>query len=116
VLVENRNGLIGAAMVTTADGYAEREAALLMLEAQRKGRRQRITLGADKAYDSKDFVDAARKLNVTLHVTKNDHKRRSNLDRRTTRHVGYAIDLLRFFTRCNSSTRFLYLVLLHVIS
>jgi hypothetical protein len=58
-LVENRNGLIAAAMVTTADGYAEREAALLMLETQRKGRRRRITLGADKAYDSKDFVDAA---------------------------------------------------------
>jgi hypothetical protein len=57
--VENRNGLIAAAMVTTADGYAEREAALLMLETQRKGRRRRITLGADKAYDSKDFVDAA---------------------------------------------------------
>jgi hypothetical protein len=59
-------------MATTADGYAEREAALLMLEAQRKGRRRRITLGADKAYDSKDFVDAARKLNVSLHVTKHD--------------------------------------------
>jgi transposase len=94
-LVENRNGLIAAAMATTADGYAEREAALLMLETQRKGRRRRIALGADKAYDSRDFVDAARKLNFTLHVAKNDHKRRSNLDRRTTRHVGYAISLSR---------------------
>ena len=95
VLVENRNGLIAAAMATTADGYAEREAALLLLGEQRKGRKRRITLGADKAYDSKDFVEAARKLNVTLHVTKNDHKRRSNLDRRTTRHAGYAISLSR---------------------
>ena len=94
-LVENRNGLIAAAMATTADGYAERKAALLMLEQQRKGRKRRITVGADKAYDSKDFVKEARKLNVTLHVTKNDHKRRSNLDRRTTRHAGYAISLSR---------------------
>jgi hypothetical protein len=94
-LVENRNGLIAAAMATTADGYAEREAALLMLEEKQKGRQRRITAGMDKAYDSKDFVAAARKLNVTVHVTKNDKKRRSNLDRRTTRHVGYAISLSR---------------------
>jgi transposase len=94
-LVENRNGLIAAAMATTADGYAEREAALTMLERQRRGRKRRITLGADKAYDAKDFVDAARQLNVTLHVTKNDNKRRSNLDRRTTRHAGYSISLSR---------------------
>jgi transposase len=94
-LVENRNGLIAAAMATTADGYAEREAALLMLENKLKGRKRRITLGADKAFDSKDFVAATRKLNVTVHVTKNDTKRRSNLDRRTTRHPGYAISLSR---------------------
>jgi transposase len=94
-LVENRNGLIAAAMATTADGYAEREAALILLEQQRRGRKRRITLGADKAYDAKDFVEAARQLNVTLHVTKNDTKRRSNLDRRTTRHAGYAISLSR---------------------
>ena len=94
-LVENRNGLIAAAMATTADGYAEREAALTMLEDQRKGRKRRITLGADKAFDTKDFVGAARKMEVTVHVTKNDKKRRSNLDRRTTRHVGYAISLSR---------------------
>ena len=92
-LVENRNGLITAAMALTADGYAEREAALLMLEEKKKDRSGRITLGADKAYDTKDFMAAARKLKVTVHVTKNDKKRRSNLDRRTTRHVGYAISL-----------------------
>jgi transposase len=94
-LVENRNGLIAQAMATTADGYAEREAALLMLEEQRKGRARRMTVGADKAYDAKDFVEAARRLKVTVHVTKNDKKRRSNLDRRTTRHPGYAISLSR---------------------
>jgi hypothetical protein len=45
-------------MVTQADGYAEREAALLMLQDKRKGRRRRITVGADKAYDTKDFIAA----------------------------------------------------------
>jgi hypothetical protein len=94
-LVENRNGLIAAAMATQADGYAEREAALLMLQDKQKGCKRRITAGADKAFDSRDFVDAARKLNVTVPVTKNDKKRRSNLDRRTTRHPGYAISLSR---------------------
>ena len=92
-LVENRNGLIVAAMATTADGYAEREAALLMLADKQKDRKRRITVGADKAYDSKDFVQAARKLDVTPHMTKNEEGRRSNMDGRTTRHPGYAISL-----------------------
>jgi transposase len=92
-LVENRNGLIAAAMVTQADGYAEREAALLMLADKQQGRSRRITVGADKAYDAKDFVTAARALNVTPHITKNDTGRRSNMDGRTTRHAGYGISL-----------------------
>jgi hypothetical protein len=54
-LVENRNGLIAAAMVTQADGYAEREAALLMLQDKRKGRRRRITVGADKGLRHQGF-------------------------------------------------------------
>jgi transposase len=94
-LVENRNGLIAAAMVTHADGYAERDAALLMLHEKQKDRSRRITVGADKAYDTKDFVATARELNVTPHVTKNEKGRRSNLDRRTTRQPGYAISLSR---------------------
>jgi len=94
-LVENRNGLIAAAMVTHADGFAERDAALLMLKEKQQGRSRRITVGADKAYDTKDFVTTARELNVTPHVTKNDKGRRSNLDRRTTRQPGYAISLSR---------------------
>ena len=94
-LVENRNGLIAAAMATQADGYAEREAALLLLEAKQKGSSRRITVGADKAYDTKDFVTAARALNATAHVTRNEKGRRSNMDRRTTRHLGYAISLSR---------------------
>jgi len=94
-LVENRNGLIPAAMATQADGYAEREAALLLLEAKQKGGSQRITVGADKAYDTKDFVTAARVLNVTAHVTRNEKGRHSNMDRRTTRHPGYGTSLSR---------------------
>jgi len=90
-LVENRNGLIAAAMVTHADGYAERDAALLMLAERQQGRSRRITVGADKAYDSRDFVRTVRELNVTPHVAKNDKGRASNLDRRTTRQPGYAI-------------------------
>ena len=92
-LVENRNGLTAQAMATTADGFAEREAALILLGQQQQATRRRITVRADKAYDSKDFVEAARKLNVTPHVASNDNGRRSNLDRRTTRHPGYAISL-----------------------
>jgi transposase len=95
VLVENRNGLIADAMVTTADGMAERDAALLMLREKQKHRSRRITVGADKGYDSEDFVRTVRELNVTPHVTKNENGRSSNLDRRTTRHSGYAISLSR---------------------
>lgn len=94
-LVENRNGLIAAAMVTHADGYAERDAALLMLHEKQQGRARRITVGADKAYDTEDFVRTARELNVTPHVAKNDNRRASNLDRRTTRQPGYATSLSR---------------------
>ncbi len=95
VLVENRNGLIASAMVTHADGLAERDAALLMLAQKQEGRSRRITVGADKAYDSKDFVSTVRELNVTPHVAKNDKGRSSNLDRRTTRQPGYAVSLSR---------------------
>jgi transposase len=94
-LVENRNGLIAAAMVTHADGYAERDAALLMLAEKQQDRARRITVGADKAYDTEDFVRTARELNVTPHIASNDKNRSSNLDRRTTRHRGYAISLSR---------------------
>ena len=80
---------------THADGYAERDAALLMLAEKQEGRSRRITVGADKAYDTKDFVSTVRELNVTPHVTRNDKGRSSNLDRRTTRQPGYAVSLSR---------------------
>jgi IS5 family transposase len=94
-LVENRNGLIAAAMVKHANGYAERDAALVMLQQKQQNRSRRITVGTDKAYDMKDFVRTARELNVTPHVTRNDKGRKSNLDRRTTRQPGYAVSLSR---------------------
>lgn len=94
VLVENRNGLIAAAMATQADGYAERDAGLRL--AQQLGRKPgRRTLGADKGYDSRDFVRTARELGFTPHVRQNNTSRRSAIDGRTTRHWGYAASLSR---------------------
>jgi transposase len=93
VLVENRHGLIAAAMTTQADGTAERDAGLLMLDDLQQGRHARVTVGADKAYDSKDFVSTVRELRVTPHVSQNTNNRRSAIDARTTRHPGYEISL-----------------------
>lgn len=88
LLMENRNGLIVDALVTTATGTAERDAACAML-ARQPGR-HRATLGADKGYDTADFVAAVRALNVVPHVAQTTG-RRSVIDRRTTRHPGYAV-------------------------
>lgn len=85
-LTENRNGFAVAGCVTHADGYAERTAALDLIETVRGGR---ITLGADKAYDVKSFVAALREQEVTPHVAQNTTNRRSAIDRRTTHHPGY---------------------------
>jgi len=89
-LVENRNGLIAAAMTTQADGRAERDAALLMLYELTRKRSGRITTGADKAYDTRDFVSTVRELGVTPHVARRQH---GAIDERTSRHPGYAISL-----------------------
>ncbi|MEX2160379.1 MAG: IS5 family transposase [Anaerolineales bacterium] len=87
VLMENRNGLAVDVLLTEADGYAERRAALEMLG--RRGRRSRATVGADKGYDSREFVAGCRQLRVTPHLARNTNKRRSAIDGRTTRHPGY---------------------------
>lgn len=89
VLMENRHGLVVAAEVTTATGTAEREAALAMVRTI--GTKRRATLGADKGYDTKDFVAQCRTLGITPHVAQNTTNRRSAIDARTTRHPGYAI-------------------------
>jgi transposase len=87
-LMENRNGLVVDACLTQADGHAEREAALAMIES-RADRPGRITLGADKGYDAEDFVNELRSMNVTPHVAAKVTG--SALDRRTTRHESYAV-------------------------
>ncbi len=89
-LMENRNGLLVDFAVAQADGFAERREALGLL-AQLKGSRRK-TVGADKSYDTKGFVAACRELGVPPHVTQNAHRRRrSAIDRRTTRRPGYRI-------------------------
>jgi IS5 family transposase len=90
LLVENRNGLIVNAEVFEANGTAERDAALVMLE-QIPGTKQ-VTVGGDKAYDTADFVAECRNLKVTPHVAQNlERPGGSAIDARTTQHVGYAI-------------------------
>jgi transposase len=90
-LMENRNGLIVDLQVDLADGRAERRNALEMLDASVPGDR-RITLGADKGYDSRDFIEACRARNVTPHVAQNvSARRRSRIDGRTTKSPGYAV-------------------------
>ncbi len=89
VLMENRSGLAVEGCVTRASGYAERAAALEMVGHRATARR--ITVGADKGYDSRDFVEALRLLQVTPHVAQNTSHRSSALDERTTRHAGYVV-------------------------
>lgn len=97
VLMENRNGLIVDAMLTHADGTAERDAALLMLHRQwrkrrRQGKRAAVTVGADKGYDTQDFVTTARALQVQPHVAQNITRAGgSAIDGRTVRHAAYRI-------------------------
>jgi len=90
LLVENRHGLIVNSEVFEANGTAERDAALVMLE-QIPGTQQ-VTVGGDKAYDTADFVAEFRNLKVTPHVAQNlERPGGSAIDARTTQHVGYAI-------------------------
>jgi hypothetical protein len=91
VVMENRSGLVIAASATRATGTAEREAAEAMVGDLDGSRR--ITLGADKAYDTADFVAEMRRMGVTPHVAQNDNGRRSAIDGRTTRHGGYKVSL-----------------------
>jgi transposase len=98
-LMENRNGLAVGGLITTATGRAEREAALALLD--QRARSGRITLGADKAYDVRQFIDDLRARGVIPHVAVDGHiritadgsgrPRSSAIDARTTRHTGYAL-------------------------
>lgn len=94
-LMENRHGLAVDGVLTQATGFAEREAALMMLD--RRGGRHRITLGADKAYDVRGFIEDLRRRRVTPHIAIDGHlsstgkPRSTALDGRTKRHPGYAV-------------------------
>ena len=86
VLMENRTGLVMDVTVTSATGTAERDTALDMIEKVPGSRR--ITVGADKGYDTRDFVTACREMNVTPHVAR---RKWSIVDERTIRHEGYRL-------------------------
>jgi transposase len=84
---ENDNGFVTQIEVTQADGYAERKAANTMVKRQKGNRTKRITVAADKAYDTTDFVSDMRELKVTPHVA--SKKKGTAVDGRTTRHDTY---------------------------
>lgn len=88
-LVENRHGLLVDFRLSAATGFAEREVAQQMLAAA--DRAAHSTVGADRGYDTRDFVTACRALDVTPHVAQHQTRRRSAIDSRTTRHPGYSI-------------------------
>jgi transposase len=88
VLIENRNGLVVDTELVLCSGTAERDAAMLM--AERIPGTTRVTLGADKGYDTQEFVSEMRGMNVTPHVSQNTKRPGgSAIDGRTTRHAGY---------------------------
>jgi transposase len=97
VLMENRHGMIVDAVLTQADGTAERDAALLMLyrhwrSRRQRGRRQPMSVGADKAYDTRDFVDTVREMGIRPHVSRNEKRSGgSAIDERTARHETYRV-------------------------
>jgi transposase len=93
LMMENRHGLIVDAQATVADGFAEREAATTMLSTHwRCAPPRHRTVGADKAYDTADFVDQVREIDMTPHVAQHDTRPGgSAIDARTTRHAGYAM-------------------------
>jgi len=93
ILVENRNGLIVDVEVTPATGTAEREAALVMLRRERCQQKKRMTVGADRGYDTRDFVKETRLLSVTPHVA--CKKKGSAIDGRTTGWEGYGVSQRR---------------------
>ena len=92
LMVENRNVLIVDARLTEANGTAERNTALDMIEDNAG---PGSTVGADKNYDTADFVAGCRERGCTPHVSQNNTSRRSAIDARTTRHPGYRISTIK---------------------
>lgn len=95
-LIDNRHGLITNAMVTTADGHAEREAAKAMINDAPQAAKNplaEITLGADKGYDAKELIDALQEMNVIPHVAQNTSGRCSAVSDAIAATPGYAISV-----------------------
>jgi IS5 family transposase len=93
-LMENRNGLIVNAMVTQADGHAEREAAKAMVaDARQANPEGEITLGADKGYDAAEFIKALQDMKVTPHVAQNTSNRKSAVPDEIAATEGYSISM-----------------------
>ncbi len=98
-LTDNRNGLVVNAMVTQADGHAEREAAKAKAKAkamindarQAHEEERTLTLGADKGYDAQEFIEALQQMNVLPHVAQNTSGRKSAVPDTVTASEGYAI-------------------------
>ena len=88
-LMENRHGFVVKTELTRADGTAERAAALTMVNRHLPGSTRRVTLGADKGYDEHGFVATLRDMCVSPHIAAK--AKGSAIDRRTTRHAGYAV-------------------------
>lgn len=114
-LMENRNGLVVDVRVTEANGTSETEAALQMLQAQPRQHRRR-TVGADKGYDSRAFVEGCRSAGFTPHVAQRERgkgRRGSAIDGTTTRHPGYTasqrvrkrVEQLFGWGKCSASLR-----------
>ena len=95
-LIDNRHGLVANVMVTKADGHAEREAAKAMINDARQAAsnpQAQITLGADKGYDAREFIDACIEMNVVPHVAQNTTNRRSAVPDAIAATPGYAISM-----------------------
>ena len=95
-LTDNRHGLVVNAMVTTADGFAERQAAKAMINDAVQAAdnpNAEITLGADKGYDAKEFIEALQEMNVIPHVAQNTSGRRSAVPDSIAASAGYAISV-----------------------
>ncbi|SPA03513.1 transposase (fragment) (plasmid) [Cupriavidus taiwanensis] len=93
-LSDNRHGLVVSAMVTNADGHAEREAAKVMLNDARQVTEDpnvEVTVGADKGYDAQEFIQACLEMKVTPHVAQNTSGRRSAVPDAIACSAGYAV-------------------------
>lgn len=90
LLTENRHGFIIDTAVTNATGTAERDAAIALL-GELPLTTRRVTVGADKNFDTAAWVAAVRQMGITPHVAPHTRRRRSAIDGRTTRHPGYAV-------------------------